>query len=105
MNFKNYGMSAAFNLESGFAILDDKYNVVSSVAAGDPKTWYSHDPENWKSNVVLDHSISAELDTPTEKGTYYVAFYLKNTMGVGAQLSNQVQFENNNNILFQFTVK
>lgn len=105
MNFKNYGFSAAFNLESGFAILDDKYNVVSSVAAGDPTKWYSHDPENYKSNVVLDHNIAAELDAPTKKGTYYVSFYLKNTMGVGAQLSNLIQFENENNILFQFTVQ
>ena len=104
MNFKNYGFSAAFNLISGFAILDDKYNVVSEVNAGDPTKWYSHDPENWKSNVVLDHSITAELDAPTEKGTYYVAFYLKNTMGVGAQLSNSVQFENNQNLLFAFNV-
>lgn len=105
MDFKNYGFSAAFNLESGFAILDDKYNVVSEVKAGDPTKWYSHDPENYKSNVVLDHSISAELDIPEEKGTYYISFYLKNTQGVGAQLSNSVQFENGNNLLFAFQVK
>ena len=104
MGFKNYGFSAAFNLTSGFAILNDKYEVVSEVEVGDPTKWYSHDPENWKSNVVLDHSITAELDAPTEKGTYYVAFYLKNTMGVGAQLSNSVQFENNQNLLFAFNV-
>ena len=105
MNFKNYGFSAAFNLVSGFAILDDKFNVVSEVNAGDPTKWYSHDPENWKSNVVLDHSITAELDAPTEKGTYYVSFYLKNTQGIGAQLSNSVQFENENNLLFAFNVQ
>lgn len=105
MDFKNYGTSAAFNLTSGFAILNDRYQVVAEVAAGDPTKWYSHDPENYKSNVVLDHSISGELATPTEAGTYYVAFYLKNSQGVGARLSNEVTFENEHNILFQFTVK
>ena len=105
MDFKNYGFSAAFNLKSGFAILNEKYEVVSEVEVGDPTKWYSHDPENWKSNVVLNHSLSAELDAPTEAGTYYVAFFLRNTMGVGAQLSNDEQwipFQNNYNILYTF---
>ena len=105
MSFKNYGFSAAFNLTSGFAVLDDKFNVVSEVNAGDPTKWYSHDPENWKSDVVLDHSVSAELDIPETPGVYYVSFYLKNTMGVGAQLSNSVQFENNQNLLYAFKVE
>ena len=105
MSFKNYGFSAAFNLASGFAILDDKFNVVSEVKAGDPTKWYSHDPENWKSDVVLDHSVSAELDIPETPGVYYVSFFLKNTMGVGAQLSNNVQFENDQNLLYAFKVE
>ncbi len=105
MDFKNYGFSAAFNLASGFAILDENYNVISEVNAGDPTTWYSHDPDNYKSTEVLSHNISAELEIPEEKGKYYVAFYLKNTQGVGAQLSNSVLFENECNVLYQFTVK
>ncbi len=105
MSFKNYGFSAAFNLTSGFAILNDKYEVVSEVNAGDPTTWYSHDPENWKSTEVLQHSIKAELEAPTEPGVYYVSFYLKNTQGTGAQLSNNVQFENDQNLLYAFKVE
>ena len=102
MGFKNYGFSAAFNLKSGFAILNDKFEMVSEVEVGDPSKWYSHDPENWKSNEVLSYSLSAELDAPTESGTYYVAFFLRNTMGMGAQLSNTVDFQNNYNILYSF---
>lgn len=107
MNFKNYGFSAAFNLTAGFAILDEKYNVVSNIDSKEsPETWYSHDPENWKSTEVLSHTVSAsEIELPTEKGKYYIAFYLKNSHGVGAQLSNSVLFENDHNILFQFEVK
>lgn len=102
MDFKNYGFSAAFNLKSGFAILDEKFNPVTEIEVGDPTKWYSHDPENWQSTVVLDHSISGEFSAPTTSGTYYVAFFLRNTQGVGAQLSNEVQFENNYNILYSF---
>lgn len=102
MEFKNYGFSAAFNLKSGFAILNDKYEVVSEVEVGDPTKWYSHNPETPKSAEVLNHSLSAELDAPTSSGKYYVAFYLRNLQGVGAQLSNEVQFEENYNILYSF---
>ena len=104
MSLKNYGFAAAFNLTSGFAILNEKYEVVSEVEVGDPDTWYSHDPENWQSTEVLSHSLSAELPTPTEGGTYYVAFFLKNPYGVGAQLSNDVQFEKECNIIYSFQV-
>ncbi len=102
MSFKNYGFAAAFNMTSGFAILNEKYEVVTEVESGNPDTWYSHDPENWRSTEVLDYSLSAELDAPTASGTYYVAFFLRNTQGVGAQLSNEVQFENEYNILYSF---
>ena len=102
MEFKNYGFSAAFNLKSGFALLNDKYEVVSEVEVGEPTKWYSHDPETPKSTEVLNYSLSAELDAPTSSGKYYVAFYLRNLQGVGAQLSNEVQFEENYNILYTF---
>ena len=104
MGFKNYGFSAAFNLKSGFAILNDKYEVVSEVEVGDPSKWYSHDPENWKSTEVLSYNLSGELDAPSESGTYYIAFFLRNTMGMGAQLSNEVTFEKECNILYAFEV-
>ena len=105
MSFKNYGMAAAFNLISGFAILNEKYEVVSEVAVGEPSTWYSHDPKNYQSDVALQYNISGSMDAPAEAGKYYVAFYLKNTMGVGAQLSNNVEFEKEHNLLYSFEVK
>lgn len=104
MSLKNYGFAAAFNMTSGFAILNEKYEVVSEIEAGDPDTWYSHDPENWKSTTVLTHNVSGELEAPTASGTYHIAFFLKNPHGVGAQLSNDVQFEKEYNILYTFEV-
>ena len=88
LTLKNYGFAAAFTLESGFAILDENYNLVTSVKAGNPDTWYSHDPENYLSDVVLEHSIETEISAPDDGKTYYLAFYLKNNMGQYAKLSN-----------------
>ncbi len=102
MSLKNYGMSAAFYLESGFAILDENYEVVSEVKAGEPDKWYSHDPENYKSNTVLEHNISAELPAPEEGQKYCLAFYLRNTQGTGARLSNNIVFTEEYNILCMF---
>lgn len=102
LNFKNYGFAAAFNMHSGFAILDENYNVVSAVAAGDPHTWYNRDPDNAASTEVLNHTVSAELDPVTKKGTYHIAFYLKNTMDTYAAISNDIGHENGFNILYTF---
>lgn len=102
LTLKNFGFAAAFTLESGFAVLNDKYEVVSTVKAGNPDTWYSHDPENWQSDTVLEHNVSAELKLPEESGKYYIAFYLKNGMNEYARLANDpnsVPFENGYNIL------
>lgn len=105
MTLKNYGFAAAFNLESGFMILDENYNVVSSIKSGKPETWYSHDPNNWKSTTVLEHSITADLKLPSTSGKYYIAFYLKNTMDDYAKLSNNMPYQNNKyNILYEFNV-
>lgn len=104
MNFKNYGFAAAFMLESGFAVLDDEYNVIETIKAGEPEKWYSHDPENYLSTEVIEHSIDAALPLPTESGKYYIAFYLKNTMNDGARLSNKVNFKNGHNILYAFEI-
>ncbi len=105
MTLKNFGFAAAFNLESGFMILDEDYNVVSSVKSGKPETWYSHDPNNWKSTTVLEHSITADLKLPSTSGKYYIAFYLKNTMDDYAKLSNDMPYQNNKyNILYEFNV-
>ncbi|MBO7218112.1 MAG: DUF4832 domain-containing protein, partial [Clostridia bacterium] len=104
MTFKNYGFAAAFNMMSGFAILDSDNNVVSEVAAGDPKTWYNRNPDDPYSSLALTHNITAELNGITKKGTYKLAFYLKNTMGTFARLSNKIDTANGYNILTTFTV-
>ena len=104
MTFKNYGFAAAFNMISGFAILDSENNVVSEIAAGEPKTWYNRDPDEPSSPHVLTHTVSAELDGIKKKGTYKVAFYLRNTMGTYARISNKLDIENGYNVLYTFQV-
>lgn len=104
MSLINYGFSAAFNMESGFAILDKDGKVVSETVAGEPSKWYNRDPDKPFSTDVLQHSISAELNPPTSKGEYKLAFFLRNTMGVYAQLSNECENINGYNILHTFTV-
>lgn len=105
MSLKNYGFSAAFNLESGFAILDENNTVISEVKAGEPKTWYNRDPDDAYSLNILTHNISAELEPVREKGKYKLAFYLRNTMGTYAGIANRVDFVNGYNILSEFEIK
>ena len=100
MTFKNYGFAAPFFLEAGFAILDSKYNLVSSVAAGEPDKWislpadyYTTERNSSVQEDVLTHNVSAELELPEAEGTYYIAFYLKNSMDDYAMLSNDIPFE------------
>ncbi len=106
LSLKNYGFSAAFNLTGGFAILDSKFEAVTEVDIGEPSKWYSHNPEDPYSTDVLEHIIEAKLPIPQKTGKYYIAFYLQNTMGEGAVLSNSdIAFENGYNILYEFEVK
>ena len=100
LTFKNYGFAAAFFLESGFAILDSKYKVVSTVEAGEPDKWISLPADYYvtekNSSVqddIISYSISAELELPEAEGTYYIAFYLKNGLDDYAMLSNDIAFE------------
>ena len=104
LTLKNYGFAAAFNLKSGFAVLDENYNVISEVAAGEPEKWYSHDPENYHSTEILEHTITADIKMPTEKGKYYIGFYLKNTRDDRARLANDISFENGFNVLLEFEI-
>ena len=104
LTLKNYGFAAAFMLESGYAILDENYKVISTVKAGSPDKWYSHDPENYKSNTALEYSVKADLNVPETSGKYYIAFYLKNTMDDRARLSNNISFKEGYNILYSFDV-
>ena len=104
MSLVNYGFAAAFNMESGFAILDKDGKVISETVAGEPSKWYNRDPDKPFSIEVLTHALSAELDAPTEKGEYRLAFFLRNTMGVYANLSNKCENVNGYNIIHTFTV-
>ncbi len=99
LTLKNYGFAAAFNLKSGFAVLDENYNVVSEVSAGEPEKWYSHDPDNYRSTEILEHTVTADIALPNQNGKYYIGFYLKNTRDERAKLANDMTFENGYNIL------
>lgn len=104
MSLINYGFSAAFNLESGFAILDSDGNVISETVAGEPNKWYNRNPDDPYSREVLTHTIFAELRAPEKSGEYKVAFFLRNKMGQYANLSNKVTRLNGYNILYTFEI-
>ncbi len=95
LTFKNFGFAAPFCLKSGFAVLDENYNVVSEVEAGTPDEWISvpadyYTKRQFKSvqASIITHSVSAKLDIPTDGKRYYIAFYLRNRMNQYARLSN-----------------
>lgn len=102
MSLVNYGFAAAFNLQSGFAVLDSEGNVVSEVITGDPSKWYNRNPDKPFDSEILTHNLNAELDPPKIKGEYKLAFFLRNTMGVYANLSNSLENLNGYNILHTF---
>lgn len=101
----NYGFSAAFNMYSGFAILDKEGNVVSSVAAGDPSTWNSRDPDNYDDCSLIEYTISADVVLPDEPGQYKLAFYLRNSAGTGARLNNDLEYLNGYSVFYNFEIK
>ena len=95
LNFKNYGFSAAFFMESGFALLNENHEVVYSVKSGEPDKWislpadyYADDKTESVLKDVITYNISAELELPNESGKYFVTFFLKNSMDDYATLSN-----------------
>ena len=91
---------------SGFALLNSKYEPISSVAVGDPEKWYSHNPEDETSTDVPEYTIDGKLNLPSDKGKYYIAFFIKNNQNDGAMLSNRdMKFENGYNILCEFEIK
>ena len=104
MPIKNYGFSAAFCMTSGFAILDSDYNVVSTVKAGSPSKWYSHDPENYLDTTILTHNVSANVKLPSKSGKYYVAFYLKNGINQFATLANDIETADGYALLHEFVI-
>lgn len=104
MNLKNYGFSAAFNLKSGFAVLDENNNVISKVYAGKPSTWYCTDPDDYSNRTQLVHTVTASMNLPEEAGNYKLAFFMENTLGQSARLDNLIEYGNGFNILHIFTV-
>lgn len=105
LKLHNYGFAAAFNMYSGFAVLDENYKVVSEVKAGEPNTWYSHDPEDHLDTTALEHTVSAKLKMPEKAGKYYLAFSFKNATGQSAKVSNDMDYENGFNILKEIEIK
>lgn len=112
MSFKNYGFAAAFFLESGYAVLDSKYNVVSTVKAGEPNKWislpadyYVEEKKGSVQNDIISYNLKADVTLPEESGKYYIAFYLKNGLEDYASLSNDIPFEEGFNILHEIEIK
>lgn len=105
MDFRNYGFSAAFNLKSGFAILNEKNEVVSEVSVGDPTTWHPTSPDDYSDRTQLKHNLSAKMSLPSTAGVYKVAFFLRNTLGQTARLDNTIEYSNGYNILHMFTIE
>lgn len=105
LDLVNYGFSVPFCMEeSGFALLDASGNLVSETPAGAPLTWHSRNPEDYNDARLLTHKVEADIALPDEKGTYTLAFYLRNSMGTGARVGNVEQFENGRTLLCQVTV-
>ncbi|MDR1892191.1 MAG: DUF4874 domain-containing protein [Oscillospiraceae bacterium] len=104
MSLVNYGFSAAFNLKSGFAILDSAGNEVVSVEAGTPSDWHPTSPSAYNNRTLLSHVITAPLKLPDTPGRYRLAFYLKNDMGQFARLGNDIGYADGYNILHTFDI-
>lgn len=105
MNLVNHGFSAAFNLESGFALLDKDNKLISTVESGEPVHWHSRSAEDYSDNTLPVYTLNGTFDMPKEKGKYKLAFYLKNKLGHPARIANQVDFINGYNVLGIFKVK
>lgn len=100
----NYGFAAAFNLESGFVLLDSGNQVVSTVKSGVPETWYNRNPAQYTDSRNLTHTLKATLKLPAKPGRYKLAFYLKNTADQYARLSNRTPMAGGYHILHEFDV-
>lgn len=105
LKLKNFGFAAAYRMNSGFAVLDENYDMVSTVAAGDPEKWYSHNPSNWQDTAILEHTVKANVKLPNKSGKYYLAFYMKNGIDMFARMANQLDMAGGYNVLCEFTVQ
>ena len=105
LNLVNTGFSAAFNITSKLVILDSNNKEISSADFGDPKTWHSTNPDDYSDRKQLEHTISADISLPGEKGEYKLALQLLSKGGGTARLDNNIPFEEGYNILHTFKVK
>lgn len=116
VNLTNYGFSAAFNIKSGFAILDQKDKVVSFVEAGNPEKWYSRNPGTkgeytskcfvkFEKSTPLSHNVSAKLVLPQEAGRYKIAFAAFSTNEKPLYFANEMDIINGYHILSTIDVK
>lgn len=95
MDAVNYGFSAPHMLcEAGFALLDMNGNVVTE-AGCEPVSGWQPRPVTGKGDAIT-HRASATLSA--DKGTYYLAFYMRNNAGTPARLCNDVVYEKGYNI-------
>ncbi len=110
VNLTNYGFSSAFNITSGFAVLDEKNNVVNFVEAGDPSSWHSRTLgakatyrmigfDGFADDTLLSYDVSASVTLPKEKGTYKIAFCAFSTDGNPVYFANNMEVVNGYHIL------
>lgn len=90
LRLKNYGFSAAFRMQSGFALLDERFDPLIEASCGDPETWVSHDPEDPRSVAVPTYTLTACLPRPADARPVYAAFYLRNALSCYASVANAV---------------
>ena len=91
LTLKNYGLSAAFNLESELVILDGDNNIVSRTSVGKPSEWYG------------TNTVTCTPDMPVVPGNYKIVLCIKSKSGAFARLDNNIPFENGCNILCRYT--
>ena len=99
LRLKNYGFSAAFNMKSGFVLLDGDGNVIDEIECGEPEKWYNRDPLDYSNTESPEYTAEGELMLPETDMRCSVAFYLKNSAGQYARLANNLDFINGYNVL------
>lgn len=99
----NYGFAAAFNLESGFAILNENGDVVCEEPVGEPSKWYNR-PVDYDTSVSLQHRLTASMPLPSQSGNYRLAFYLRNTSKTPAFVANEIEYCNEYAVLESFSL-
>ena len=100
LRLKNYGFSAAFNMKSGFVLLDGDGNVIDEIECGEPEKWYNRDPLDYSNTESPEYTAEGELMLPETDMRCSVAFYLKNSAGQYARLANNLDFINGYNVLY-----